>query len=468
MRVLISSASLFAKRHLSSNAFWWMLLLTPILAHFLVPDLGASYSVLTIDGAFPALTPSIIGFEIGIILSMVFSPIAYLFLRAGITRKEAWQITDVMGHSRILYSLGKWLADCFIFIVFLAALTLAAWLISIMRLGFNHSDFLTTSLALWLPALPALVLIAAIRRFCDSLKILRSWLGEVAFFIFWIMAMSMSMFANMASDGDATLAGYLDPFGFAYPVIFTLPEITSLSIGFSPGLSESLEIDISQGLLSSDYLITRLWWVALAAGLAFLSGAFYQEGKKTRSGKTKKETQTSAAGAMLSQMPAPAFISHYKTTHASPFILTAMSEARLLFPNRLYCILVIIVALSGLLLPFRSLTAPALFLLMLFPAVEAGGRGHGSQITQFFQSLPLTLGPRLFIQFFVIFAVTLLCFTPAISRLVIEEGYFQISHGLAIAFLTGLLAVSLGFLTKGPMVARLILLLIWYVYFASA
>jgi len=74
-------------RHLRSPAIWWLALAAPIGARFLVPDQSASYSVLAVNDARLALDSGVIGLQLGVIMAIILTPLAYIFLRAGPTRK---------------------------------------------------------------------------------------------------------------------------------------------------------------------------------------------------------------------------------------------------------------------------------------------------------------------------------------------------------------------------------------------
>jgi len=78
-------------RHLRSPAIWWLAIAAPIGARFLIPPAGADYSVVAVNDARLALDSGVIGFQLGIVMAIILTPLAYIFLRAGPTRKTPWQ-----------------------------------------------------------------------------------------------------------------------------------------------------------------------------------------------------------------------------------------------------------------------------------------------------------------------------------------------------------------------------------------
>ena len=121
-------------RHLRSPAIWWLAIAAPIGARFLVPDENASYSALAVNEATLALDSGVIGLQLGVIMAIILSPLAYIFLRAGPTRKTPWQAENVTPARRSALALGHWLADTLALWILMLALAGAGIMLAYFRL----------------------------------------------------------------------------------------------------------------------------------------------------------------------------------------------------------------------------------------------------------------------------------------------------------------------------------------------
>ena len=57
------------------------------------------------------MTSSFLGVSLGIIVSTLVMPIAWLYLRSNTTRRQPWQVEEVSVGSRVAIALGRFLAD---------------------------------------------------------------------------------------------------------------------------------------------------------------------------------------------------------------------------------------------------------------------------------------------------------------------------------------------------------------------
>jgi len=60
-----------------------------------VPEDASSYSILAVNEGLLALDSGVIGLQLGVIIAVLFSPLAYIFLRAGPTKITPWQAENV-------------------------------------------------------------------------------------------------------------------------------------------------------------------------------------------------------------------------------------------------------------------------------------------------------------------------------------------------------------------------------------
>jgi len=263
MSVFRSSLRTNFKRHLRSPALWAMGLAAPIAALYMVPPEDAAYATLTVNGMLPRLTSSVIGLELGVVTATLLTPLAYIYLRSGATKRRPWQVTDVSAASRPAQAIGQWTADTLTLWIILAALTLAGAVLSYFRLPANAPwNPFEMAAALWLPAAPALALIATIRTVFDARPLLRRWLGDVLFVILWLVALIAPMATSAASGEGFSGTAILDAFGFAAPISGSTDEIMAgFTIIGSSESADKISLDAMRGILTPAYLSSRFFFL---------------------------------------------------------------------------------------------------------------------------------------------------------------------------------------------------------------
>ncbi len=98
-------------RHLRSPALWVVILGTMIGARYIIPLPDAGYSTLSVNNHYPEPSSSVMGLQLGVVTALLMTPLAYIFLRAGPTRVQPWQIDAVTPSRRFARNLGQGMAD---------------------------------------------------------------------------------------------------------------------------------------------------------------------------------------------------------------------------------------------------------------------------------------------------------------------------------------------------------------------
>src|SRR4028118_1003857 len=128
-----SSLRISLARYSRSRGLWVLLLVAPIGARLFLPRGDGTAIPISVAGQLPVMTSAVIGLCLGLVVSTLLLPAAYIYLRANTNRRQAWQIQDVTPASRVALSLGQFAADVAVLFAALAALTAAgcflAWLI---------------------------------------------------------------------------------------------------------------------------------------------------------------------------------------------------------------------------------------------------------------------------------------------------------------------------------------------------
>ncbi len=464
---LSSSFHFDIKRYLRSPALLLVALAVPIAAHYMVPDEDASYAVLTINGMKPVRSASVLGLELGVLAATLLTPLAYIFLRAGPTRNRPWQVTDVAPHSRILASLGRWAADTASLWMLLAALTAAGLIIGLFRLEGEMNIFRTVT-ALWLPAAPALAVIAAIRLFLDARNLTRRWLGDIIFFILWMMLMIIGIIGADGPDAQAMTSKPLtDAFGFTTPLINSMDgPVSAVTIGGAANTDQTVTIDAWRSITRSIYLQSRLFWFAAAAGLAALAGLIWGP-QKTRLPKRKQRhaLATDTPRQSISDIPftAPVSVPAGNTNYVS----VIKSEIRLILKSKVWLICLLGVAVMGGLLPFRTIAGPAILLVLIFPLTEASSRWQSKSTGDLLDTLGTNKGERTLLLYIASVTIALATLLPALIRILMAGQFQWLSHIGLISFAMTAFIIGLGTLTRSAVSGRILMLIIWYVYLSS-
>jgi hypothetical protein len=221
--IVQSSLVTSLRRYQRSWGLWLLLLVAPVGARWMIPHGDGSGVAIAIGGRLPTMTAAFLGVSLGIVVTTLLLPIAWMYLRSNTTRRQPWQVEEVTAASRIAIIVGRFGADAAVLAGVLAALTLAGWILGWLILpGF---DPVRIALPLWLVAAPALLGIAAVRLAFDALPPFRGGFGDFGFFILW-MAM---LIAPIASQGQpASLqANMYDFAGFIRPLQFGAPPGTN-------------------------------------------------------------------------------------------------------------------------------------------------------------------------------------------------------------------------------------------------
>ncbi|MEO0420704.1 MAG: hypothetical protein AAF184_00085 [Pseudomonadota bacterium] len=462
--VLSSALRMDFLRYRRSAALLYVALATPIAAHFMVPVTESAYSVLLVNGAAPVLTPAVLGFELGMITATVLTPMAYIFLRAGPTRRRPWQVTDTLAHSRVAMTLGQWAADSAALWLLLVGLTLAGAILMFLRAGAQVlslvPDFASMAACLWLTAGPAMALTAAVRTLLAALPFTRGWGGDVAFFFYWMFSLALPVVLVATSGAIATPSPLLDPFGMIYPVVKAVDvPVIDLTIGGGPPTAEVIAFDALAGTLSVAFIASRVAWLGLAASVALVAGLLAAP-QRVRAGTDAPASPGPISTQQIAYAPACA------ATLIPVHLLS--SHWRLLLRPTWYAAALIAVALGGWVLPYREVVGPTLLLLTIFPISAAAARWEGGDLPPFLDTtLVAAQGGRIS---FLLAALLLggVLQLPALLSAVATGSARLLPHMAGIAIGVAVFSLLGAVLTRGAVAARLLLLIAWYAYFASA
>lgn len=438
------------RRHLRSPAIWALAIAGPVAARYLVPELGSSYSMIAVNDAVLRPSSSVIGLQLGVLTAVLLAPLAYIFLKAGPTRIQPRQVTDVSPRSRSALSLGQWMGDTAAVWGLLLILAMAGVILSLFRLPLDQVAPLETMAAASLIAMPALALIAAVRTLFSMQPALRRAWGDVAFFVLWLVALIFSAAFFMDGSGGSPFA---DVFGFAAPLVTGTSEaVTALNIGGPSLTGRVLDFDGMAGVTDPAYLLSRMFWLGVAGALAWGSGFVFKAGRV----KPQKGKAAEFKGEAVFTSTAVAVVEPTQFGFVSRAVAFATDIGR----PRLVLALVGVIALSGFVLPLRSIVGPALSLVLIFPLTRYGARWRSKSVEQWMTSLPISAQTFFIHRVVIACAVCMVLLLPSLVGIELGEW----TDALAIGVGLPIIAVTLGHVTRGPVAARLILLILWYGY----
>ncbi|MEM7492725.1 MAG: hypothetical protein AAF296_05045 [Pseudomonadota bacterium] len=469
MRTLRAGLVFDFKRYVRAPSLLLVALATPIAAHFMLPEQDASYAVVTLNDAKPILTSAVIGLELGVLAAILLTPLAYVFLRAGPTRRRPWQISDVTAHARPALSLGRWVADTLALWSLLAGLTIAGLILSVFRID-GEINILQTIIALWLPAAPSLALVAAIRLFLDARNFTRKWLGDVVFVVAWMGLILVSLIAATPISGETvTSQPFSDAFGSISPLVGSVDgPVQGVSIGGSANTGENLSIEAWRAVTDSDYVVSRGMWLLFAVGLAFLAGLIWAPMKVTTATVDHAHSSrlTRFASAILPEKRVAGL--QATLTQNSYFQGLTWSHVRLVFRHWIRVVLLVAASIAGFVAPFRTVAGPAILLVLIFPFTEASARWQNRSLQSYLETIGPSAVQRAVVSTLSNCLIAILVTAPAAVRAILSGELQWLPHIAMICFAVPITITILSIFTRSAVAGRMIMLLAWYAYLSSA
>ncbi len=446
------------QRHLRSPALWFVLICTMIGARYFVPLPGAGYATLSVNNAIPEPTSALMGMQLGILTSMLLSPLGYIFLKAGPTRRHPWQVEDVTPSNRLAQTLGQGSADIIALWLIMGTVGFGGLILSFFRMPLSEIRPHETLLTLALLAAPSLALIAAVRTLLKSRPRLRGAWGDFVFFMLWMAGIIFAATFFTTDSGSA----FQDAFGYAAAISGSTAEpVISASVGGGPAVSaDSIRLDALKGTTNSEFLLSRLFWLFMAFVILVFSAVIYKPRLVKSAKKRKSQSLLQKAGASLGTLCAASILSVFGRIH--PIIRSHMSQ---ILSPRLIAFILTAISLSGFVLPFRKGVGPALMLIFIFLISRHSGFWQARNLRQYRSTLPSApLAQFIWACAAAVILVFLFC-VPSIVRAVMDQTIGTILPDLGFLILAipfGLLA--LGYVTRSATMGRLIMLFIWYGY----
>lgn len=460
LAVARSSLATSLTRYSRSWGLWLLLLVAPVGARFMIArDDGAGMQI-AIGDHLPVMTSATLGVCLGIVVSTLLLPVAFIYLRANVTRRQPWQVEEVTAAARVQLMLGRFAADAAVLLAMLAALTVAGWLLGWLIVTGPYTIGWIT-LPLWLVAAPALIGLAALRILLDARPLGRRGFGDFLFFVLWMGSLILPV--SVVERPSSFLTNIVDYGGFVRPLVEGSPDRNdNFAIGGSNSLKPGrVPLATERGIAAPGYVTSRLAWVLLSIAIAACAGLVYAP-HRTRS---RRRIGARLARLLDAALPGPANpAAPAAPLSAHPLLGVVAAELRLIGGDRLFIWLAAAAAAAGLFGDYRHIGSPAALLLLIFALSAHAGRSEarGLRALTTTAMLPPVIRRAAFVLAGTSWAL-LLALPAAMIQLSLQPLLLAGATGLAAS----LVAIGLAALSGSGFAARLVLLIAWYGYFSS-
>ncbi len=457
-----SSLATSAARYSRSWGLWLLLLVAPVGARFMIPQTDSGGGVvIAVNNQLPVMTSAFLGVSLGIVVTTLLLPIAFLYLRSNTTRRQPWQIEEVTAASRVAIALGRFAADSAVLLAVLTALTLAGWFLGWLIGPADGLHPLTIAFALWVVAAPALLGLAAIRILFDAVPLLRGAWGDLGYFVIWMGSIIAPSIA--ADHATGFKVNMLDFAGFVRPLIWDTPpgKRPDFAIGGIDAPQGKVTLDVMGGLLSDGYIASRFAWAGIAVAVVVLAGLVYRPHRVKRQWRlggalARLLAPSAPPAADLSAPPAP--------SSRFPALGLFAAEAHLIAGSRLFWLLAAGVAASGLFADFRHETSPAALLLLIFGLAAHAGRSEAAGLLSLTRTASFAPWQRRTAFVLAGTAWSLALSLPAAAK---TMSVAPLILGLETGGAAALTAMVLAAFSRSAFAPRVVLLVGWYAYLSA-
>ncbi|MGA9118241.1 MAG: hypothetical protein WB699_02645 [Bacteroidota bacterium] len=452
------------------SSTWVLFLLLCITAFLLMPDVGSGAVMFLIgdrrvllNSAATSLTSALLG---GFVLSLF----GFYLISDSVTRDLRTGVGRLIAPSPVpsaTYLAGKFLGNGVFLYAIGCIFMIACMLVHMVRgeVSLEPIVFAKTFALMFLPMGPT---VAALAIMFECVPFLSGRGGDVLYFFFWVLGLSLPVALVGSSHDPSWLLGFdITGIGFFISNIVRATGSTHFTIGYAP-YNAALSPVIFRGLdLDPAFVVPRMCSVLMALPLLGIALAAFRrfdpaagKSKKGGSGAIARFVQKLRSDWLHGLVPSIGWLT------GPPGLLKAtILDAHLtasLAP--LLAVVMIAASLIGILAPadtIRSTLMPVLFFLFVPALSSTGTRDRSGNVAQLIFSTPLVRRHYGLLKFLSSLAVILLLSIVPFIRVALDNPFG------GVALLNGLVFVAasatfLGLLTGTPKAFAVVFLLFMY------
>lgn len=259
------------------------------VAYVFVPPNHSSYATMTISGHRGVYNSPYLGSLMALLISPWLSLAGFYLVKNAIDRDIQTGVGQILATTTLtkpLYTVGKAVSNFAVLAIMVGVMGIAAAVMQLVRQEDASIQFVQLFAPLVFIALPVVAVVGSTAVLFEAIPLLRGGLGNVVYFFLWIAALSIRL-----GGGDALHSQSNDLFGLGIimPAIAAaceaaFPGSTMGKATFNLGInfkSAGQYWDVTtfrwQGLSwTQEIVVSRLWWLGVALGLALLAALFFR------------------------------------------------------------------------------------------------------------------------------------------------------------------------------------------------
>ncbi|HUK62068.1 MAG TPA: hypothetical protein VLV15_02005, partial [Dongiaceae bacterium] len=249
-------------------------------AYVFLPGQHAAYTTLQMAGHRGVYNSAYVGTLVAMMSTIFLTFAGFYVVKNTVDRDVTTGVGEILATTPITkvgYTVGKTLSNAAVLAAMIAVVAIAALGMQWVRAEDRHLDLLALATPFVVLTLPVMMVVAALAVLFETVPALRGGLGNVAFFVLWILGVSTS-----AVSSSSTRPGGLDLLGagYVFPGIIAAcnaafhdfrPHTGAFSMGLNFKSSGAWDLTTFrwEGVRwTAGMIAARGVWVALAAAIA--------------------------------------------------------------------------------------------------------------------------------------------------------------------------------------------------------
>lgn len=459
-----------------SYSFLITVLVSMFIVYKYIPSSNESYLTLSSNNMRGIYNSEWVGSATAILASMILSLPAFFLVKNAIerdVRTGVGQIIATTPISRWMYTMGKMWSNFVLLMSIMAVLMVSALAMQLIRGESYTVELLKLSLPFVYSTLPTIALVASIAIFFESVPLLRKGLGNLIYFVLWIISLKWSTTAIHSSQDILGISPILTRLSDG--VKARLPHSHGGHVsGMSPLRGDLVTYEWAGVHWTIQMFLERYIWLAAAVIIVALASIFFHRFDLTRASKINKKGRPGESDNVERYIkPDPINDSGIKLTPytgaqgQSRYIRILVMELRLMLKGlRIWWYLIALVMIVlGLLLPTESVVSFVAPLTWVWPILIWSAMGTNETYHRTHQFMFTAMHP-VRSQFIVLWLagiiVTYLTGSGAMAHFLVAGEWGSLMAMAAGGLFVPTLALALGVWSGNGKLFQVIYMLMWY------